>query len=183
LTTLEFLGGSGRIRIDGKLIESPIGEFEIKFEHKDFSFNGISIPWGDVFTAYISTGIPNIEVYLGLSSSAFLFRKVLLQTAKLLRIPLLKKLTANIIKKKITGPTKIERDSTKTFIWGRVENEKGEMLEEVYQVMEGYNLTALGAAESALRILNNQVKPGTHTPSLAFGSDYLNQVVIRKIYD
>ncbi len=181
LTTLEFLGGSGRIRRDGKLIESPIGEFEIKFKQKDFSFNGISIPWGDVFTAYISTGIPNIEVYLGLSPFVFLFRKVLLLTAKLLRISFLKKLIVNIIKKKTTGPNKIERNSTKTFIWGRVENEKGEMLEEVYQVMEGYNMTAVGATESATRILNNEVKPGSYTPSLAFGSKFLELFIVQKI--
>lgn len=181
LTTLEFLGGSGRIRKDGKLIESPIGYYTVNVKKENFSFNGISIPWGDVFTAYISTGIPNIEVYLGLSTFAFVFRKILLQVVKLLRIPLLKNIIADFIKGKFTGPDKTERDSTKTYIWGRVENVKGEILEEVYQVMEGYNMTAVGAAESAIRILNNEVKPGSYTPSLAFGSNYLDLVVIKRV--
>jgi short subunit dehydrogenase-like uncharacterized protein len=181
LTTLEFLGGAGRIRRNGKLVESPIGEYRIRVKKDNFMFNGISIPWGDVFTSYLSTGIPNIEVYLGLSYSVFLSRKILLSLAKLLRIPVIKKITSDYIKIKFTGPNKNKRDSTKTFIWGRVENEKGEMAEEIYQVMEGYNLTAVGATESAIRVLNDEVKPGAYTPSLAFGSKFLDLFVVKKI--
>ena len=55
------------------------------------------------------------------------------------------------------------------------------MIEEVYQFMEGYNLTAKGAAESVERVLKNTLKPGTYTPSLAFGSEFMDQFVIKKI--
>ncbi|MEW6196548.1 MAG: saccharopine dehydrogenase NADP-binding domain-containing protein [Bacteroidota bacterium] len=181
LTTLEFLGGSGRIRIDGKLIESPIGEYTITVKRDNFAFNGISIPWGDVFTSYISTGIPNVEVYLGVPKIIIHFKNFLLLVTKLLKIPFVKKLVQNFIGKNFTGPNKQNRDTAETFIWGRVVNEKGEMLEEVYQVMEGYNLTAKGAAECAARILNGEIKPGTHTPSLAFGSKFMDLFVVKKI--
>ena len=62
-----------------------------------------------------------------------------------------------------------------------MENSKDEMIEEVYQFMEGYNLTAKGAAESVERVLKNTLKPGTYTPSLAFGSEFMDQFVIKKI--
>ncbi|MBI1937434.1 MAG: saccharopine dehydrogenase NADP-binding domain-containing protein [Ignavibacteriales bacterium] len=181
LTTLDFLNGSGRIRRDGKIIESPIGEYTIKINRDDFSFTGISIPWGDIFTSYISTGIPNVEVYLGLPKIVITFRNFLLLFAKLLKIPFVKRLVQNFISRNFTGPDKQSRDAAETFIWGRIENEKGEMLEEVYQVMEGYNLTAKGAAECAARILNDEVKPGTYTPSLAFGAQFMDLFVVEKI--
>ncbi len=183
LTTLEFLGGTGRIRRNGQMIESPIGQYTVKVKKGNFSFTGISIPWGDVFTSFISTGIPNVEVYMGLPKIVFIFKNILLLFTKLLRIPFIKNVVGNYINKNVTGPNKKERDSTITFVWGRVENGKGEMKEEVYQVMEGYNMTAVGGAESAIRVLNNEVKPGAYTPSLAFGSSYMDLFVIRKIQD
>jgi len=183
LTSLEFTGGSGKVRMDGQIIDSPIGEYSLKIEKKAFQFYGISIPWGDVFTSFISTGIPNIEVYFGLSKFLFKVRHLLFIITRIFEIEFVKKLMSSYIKHFFSGPNKNQRDKTQTYIYGSVSNEKGVLIEKVFQVMEGYNLTAKGAVESAIRVLNNEVKPGTHTPSLAFGSDYLNQVVIRKIYD
>jgi short subunit dehydrogenase-like uncharacterized protein len=181
LTTLEFLGGTGRIRRDGKLIESNIGEFVIDIKLKNFSFAGISIPWGDVYSSFYSTKIPNVEVYLAMPGIVIKFRKLFLFLLKILKMKLVKNLVSGYIKKYLTGPTKSERDSAATYIWGRVENAKGEMIEEVYQVMEGYNLTAKGAAECAIRVLRNEISPGTYTPSLAFGSEFMNLFVVQKI--
>ena len=183
LTSLGFLGGAGRIRRGGKLIESPIGEFVVNIKLKNFSFTGISIPWGDVYSSFHSTRIPNAEVYLAMPGVVIKFRKLFLSFLKILKMQLVNKLVTKYVKKNLTGPTKAERDSAETFIWGRVENAKGEMIEEVYQVMEGYNLTAKGAAECAIRVLKNEIKPGTYTPSLAFGSKFLDLFVVKKIFD
>ncbi|MFA5805048.1 MAG: saccharopine dehydrogenase NADP-binding domain-containing protein [Melioribacteraceae bacterium] len=181
LTTLEFLGGTGRIRRDGKLIESKIGEYTIDLRMKNFSFCGISIPWGDVYSSYLSTKIPNVEVYIALPRLIVKSKLLLLFFLKILKVHLIKNIVAIFMKKTLTGPSKSKRDSTKTYVWGRVENSKGKMIEEVYHVMEGYNLTAKGAAECVERVLKNTLKPGTYTPSLAFGSDFMDLFVIRKI--
>ncbi|PKL83881.1 MAG: hypothetical protein CVV24_02715 [Ignavibacteriae bacterium HGW-Ignavibacteriae-3] len=181
LTTLEFLGESGKIRRNGKVINSKIGEFTIDFEKEGFSFRGISIPWGDVYSSYHSTGIENAEVYLAVSGFVMMFKSVILFLLKLLKFKFIKNIVAEYIKKNMTGPTKAERDSAETFIWGRVEYAEGDMIEEIYQVKEGYTLTAEGAAICAMRILNNEIKPGTYTPSLAFGSEFLDLFTIRKV--
>ncbi|NJD22459.1 MAG: saccharopine dehydrogenase [Melioribacter sp.] len=181
LTTLEFLGGTGRIRRDGKLVESNIGEYTIDFKIKNFSFCGLSIPWGDVYSSYQSTKIPNVEVYIALPRLMVKLKSLVLFFLKILKIPLIKNIVAIFMKKILTGPVKSKRDSTKTYVWGRVENAKGKMIEEIYQVMEGYNLTAIGAAESVERVLKNTLKPGTYTPSLAFGSDFMDLFVINRI--
>lgn len=181
LTSLGFLGGNGRIRRDGKVIESEIGEFAVGLKLKNFSFAGISIPWGDVYSSFHSTKIPNAEVYLAMPGIVIKFRKLFLSFLKILKMQLVNKLVTKYIKKYLTGPTKSERDSAETYVWGRVENAKGEMIEEVYQVMEGYNLTAKGAAECAIRVLRNEILPGTYTPSLAFGSEFMDLFVVKKI--
>lgn len=182
LTTLEFLKGTGRVRRNGVLIESPIGEYTVNVKLNNFSFSGLSIPWGDVYSSYISTRIPNVEVYLAMPWLAVKLRKLLTFFLKILRIGFVKNFVAHLIRKNLTGPSKKEREATKTYVWGKVENAKGETLEEVYQMMEGYNLTGVGAAECAVRLLNNAVSPGYYTPSLAFGSEFMDQFVIRKVY-
>jgi len=181
LTSLEFISGKGKIRRNGKVIDSPIGEFTVEIKHPSYSMYGISIPWGDVFTAYISTGIPNVEVYMGLPKLLFVFRKILFTLLTVYKIPFIKKISARYVSQNFIGPDKETRDNTETFIWGRVDNEKGDNIEQVYQVMEGYNLTAKGAAEAAIRVLNNELKPGFYTPSLAFGSKFLELFVKEKI--
>lgn len=181
LTTLEFISGKGKVRRNGHLVDSPIGKHSIKVKEKGFSFYGISIPWGDVFTSYFSTGIPNVEVYMGLSKTLYLFRSMLILLLKLFNLPFVKKISANYIKSNITGPDKYQRDMTTTYLWGRVENEKGDLIEEAYQIMEGYNLTAKGAAEASIQVLQNELKPGVYTPSLAFGSSFLDLFVIERV--
>ncbi|MDQ7817728.1 MAG: saccharopine dehydrogenase NADP-binding domain-containing protein [Melioribacteraceae bacterium] len=181
LTTLEFISGKGKIRKNGQLVDSPIGKYSIKVKTNGVSFYGISIPWGDVFTSYFSTGIPNVEVYMGLSKPLFIIRKLLTLLLKIYKLSFIKKISANYISREFTGPDKVQRDSTLTYVWGKVENEKGEMVEELYRVMEGYNLTAKGAAEAAIRVLKNEVKPGTYTPSLAFGSNFLELFVVKRL--
>ncbi len=181
LTSLEFISGKGKVRRNGKVVDSPLGEFSIKVKHRNFSMYGISIPWGDVFTAYISTRIPNIQVYMGVSKFIFVSKQFVVLLLHLFNIPFIKRVSANFVSKNFTGPDKETRDNTKTFIWGMVENEKGERIEQSYCVLEGYNLTAKGATESALKIMSNELKPGTYTPSLAFGSDFLNIFTIERV--
>lgn len=181
LTTLEFLGGTGKVRSNGKIIDSKIGEFKINLKLKNFSFSGISIPWGDVYSSFHSTGIKNAEVYLALPKIFVSLSSSIVFFLKILKMPSIKRMASNYIKNNLTGPTTEERNNTEAYVWGRVENSKAEMIEEVYNVMEGYNLTAKGAAECAERVLMNSLKPGTYTPSLAFGSEFLDLFVLRKV--
>jgi short subunit dehydrogenase-like uncharacterized protein len=178
LTTLDFLGGLGKVRREGKILNSEIGEFQVKVKSGDVSFNAVSIPWGDVFTAYFSTGIPNITVYFGISRIVIFLLPGIKYFLKLLSIKWIKKAVQNYIHKNIIGPTDKDRKMGEVFVWCKVENDKGESLERVYRFMEGYTLTAKGAAECALRVANGHVKPGTYTPSMAFGSDFMNLFVV-----
>lgn len=145
----------------------------------EFSFVGISIPWGDVCSAYHSTGIPNIVVYLGLQRFIFKFRKLLLPGIKLFSSSFFNNLIQRIVKNTVTGPNEKKRETSHTIVWGEVSDGKKEIF-EAYRFPEGYKLTALGSADILQRILNNSVKPGTTTPSLAFGADYMDKFIIEK---
>lgn len=182
LTTIEMMGEKGKVRRDGKIIDSDIGEFEIELAlDNNVSFTGISIPWGDVSSAYYSTGIPNIDVYLGLTPAVWKFRNSLNKIKNVLSNKSVNRFIQKIISSSTTGPSEQKRNKTETIVWGTVIDSKGNELTEAYQTMEGYNLTALGASESAVRVLNNEVESGTKSPSLAFGSSFMDEYVIKRI--
>ncbi len=181
LTTIEVLSAAGKIRKNGILVDSPIGEYKIKLVNDRIKFYGISIPWGDVYTSYYSTGIPNTTFYFAVPMLLYYFTWIIPAVKKIISIGYVKKIIDSFIRQNTYGPTEKSRNKTKTIIWGRVVNENGEVYEEAYRVMEAYNLTAAGAAEAVLRILNNNLKPGTHTPSNVLGYTFLNQFILERI--
>ena len=95
------LGEGGAVRKNGKIIHESLGK---KGMWVDFSVNGrikklfvMTIPWGDVATAYYTTGIPDIESYTGISPKIYRLLKLQFLFNWLLRTNFIRKL----IKKKI----------------------------------------------------------------------------------
>ncbi len=51
------------IRRNGRLISVPVGRLQRSFDYGDGERESVAVNWADVFTAYYSTGIRNIEAY------------------------------------------------------------------------------------------------------------------------
>ena len=61
-TSVEGMFRGGKVRKNGKIIQVPLAYKERLINFEIGKRNAMTIPWGDVFTAY-RTGIPNIEFY------------------------------------------------------------------------------------------------------------------------
>ena len=85
------------------------------------------------------------------------------------------------IEKTESKNTEEERKRASMIVWGEVENKNGEKIFEAYRFLEGYELTARGAAEATSKVLGDEVKKGTQTPSLAFGYKFMDQFILEKI--
>src|SRR6185436_12676748 len=55
------VGKGGAIRKDGKITSVPAAWKTGEIDFGEVTKTGVTIPWGDVATAFYSTGIPNIE--------------------------------------------------------------------------------------------------------------------------
>src|SRR6267154_1014865 len=64
-TMIEGMGLGGAIRKEGKIIPVPLHEGITTINYGAFQLPSVRIPWGDVSTAFYSTGIGNIEVFRG----------------------------------------------------------------------------------------------------------------------
>ena len=165
----------GTIRQNGKLIPVPIA-----YEVKEIEFGGMnrlcmSIPWGDVYTAYFTTGVPNIKVFTGVSrktlNGLLTFKKYKWAASN----ALIQWVMRRIIKKKIDGPSLEKRQTMLTHLWGKISNEEGKSVSLEMQTMESYQLTAYTAIKAAQKILEGKIEAGYHTPAGAFGSDFIDQ--------
>ena len=69
-TAVEGLVHGGKIRENGIIKKVPLAHKEREIDFGYGPINTVTIPWGDIFTAFHSTGIPNIEFYLARSKKA-----------------------------------------------------------------------------------------------------------------
>jgi short subunit dehydrogenase-like uncharacterized protein len=178
ITTLQKLGMPGAVRKNGKLVPEPIGKRGrwINFpESRQGSFM-MSIPWGDISTAYFSTGIPNIETYTGISKATWIFLKGQILFNWLLRMPMVHRIIHKIIKSRSPGPDDQKRDKAVSLIWGKVTNPQGKSLTARMRCPEAYSLTALTVLLIAKKILEGNFKTGYQTPASAYGEDLIMEI-------
>ena len=133
----------------------------------------MSIPWGDLVTAFHSTGIPDITVYTAVPRGIANMAALLRLSAPLLRSPGVVGFLQRRAAARAKGPTEEQRKSRTMSVWGHVENKFGKTVEGQLEVPEGYELTVLAALACVERVLRGDVAPGATTPSKAFGADFV----------
>lgn len=174
-TMLSQLGQGTFARIDGQIqrLDDPWQAVKIPFASGERS--AVAISWGDIASAFHSTGIPNIRVYQPVSKS---------QIRKLQRwnwlLPVvawspIQWLGRKWIKRNIPGPAEQQRQQSHSEFWGRVTNDACRSVEGTLSTPEGYTLTSHTAVETARRVLAGEVSPGFHTPAMALGGQYIEQ--------
>lgn len=176
-TAVDGLGQGGLVRKGGKLTTVP-------YAHKVLTVNFLnnqmlscmSIPWGDVSTAYHTTGIPNIETFIAAEPMAIRFARAGNYLGWLLRQPWVRRFAEQQVTKRITGPDEVKRSQAKTQVWGRVRNAAGQTVEARLSGPEGYNLTAEAALIITRKVLQGQVKPGFQTPAGLYGADLVLEI-------
>lgn len=173
ITFLEGPAIGGRIRRDGKLRTIKSTSLVKEFSFSDGSAQCTVIPWGDISTAFYSTGIPNITCYIGASKKDARSMRWMERLKFLLGPKWVQDLLKTYIEKYVKGPNKEERDADHTYVYGEVSNDKGETIRRVMDAPGAYMLTIFTATESFKRVLNNEVTSGAHTPSTAFGADFV----------
>ncbi|MFA5943683.1 MAG: saccharopine dehydrogenase NADP-binding domain-containing protein [Candidatus Thermoplasmatota archaeon] len=170
-TTIEGAARGGRVREGGRLRDVRIGHHVRRIDFGDGEKSAMTIPWGDLATAYVTTGIPNIEVFtatsqrrIAMARRAHLFRAVL-------GLAPVQRFLKSRVAGRVRGPDANQRDQRPTFVWGEVRNAAGSVKTARIKVANGYSMTATGALAIAEFVLNQRPAPGAYTPSLLCGPD------------
>lgn len=170
---IENMHRQGRIRRDGKIQTVP-GAWDIK----DIDFGRgasrvVSIGWGDVSTAFHSTGILNITTYMGFPIAMITFMRLSRYLGALLYTRTAKDFLKWLIGVLIpAGPSKEKNETGFSLMIAEV-SDGTKTVRGKLRTPEAYYLTALTSVEIMNRILNSDYKTGFQTPSTAYGADFI----------
>jgi short subunit dehydrogenase-like uncharacterized protein len=170
------LGEGGSARKDGKIIRVPLGQkaFQVDFGKKKLFV--MNIPWGDVSTAYFTTGIPDIESYAGVSPWVHKLLKLQPLFNWLLRTAFVR----NVIKRKVdqraAGPSDEMRSKAESLVWGQVADQQGMTATARLSGPDGYTFTAYSALLTIQKILMGKFAAGYQTPASAYGEDLVLEI-------
>ncbi len=171
-TMIEALPYAGAIRQDGKIRPVPAAFDAKKIEFSCGSRWAMTIAWGDVSTAFRSTGIPNIRVYNGAPPSAIKRMRRMRPLLPVAGLKPIKRLMQWWVGRTVTGPDAEARRTARVYLWGNARGAGGEAATATFDTPEGYAFTASSSVEAVTRLLAGGVEPGAVTPSLAFGSGF-----------
>jgi saccharopine dehydrogenase (NAD+, L-lysine-forming) len=171
-TALAGAADGGRIRAGGEIRTVPMGSRRVRAAFPSGARTVVSVPWGDVSTAYHSTGIPDITTYTAVPAAA-------LAAARVLRGPL-RGAAAGVAGRVVRGPGERTLDGSRSEVWGRARDAAGNTVTATLTGPNPYSLTA----DSVLRVmpLLAGLPAGFHTPSRALGADFaasLDGVTVR----
>ncbi len=177
LTSIQGMNGGGRARIAGELRTVPsawkLREFNFAANKKRLA---MTIPWGDVVTAYHSTGIANIEVYMSAQRSLINAARLTRWLAPIIAYTPLPALMKWRVRQGAAGPDLATRQKSRTYVYGEVKN-ADQQLHARLLLPNGYDFTADAALAIGQFLLDGKAtKTGYQTPSLLCGAEFVLQL-------
>lgn len=175
-TMIENVGKGGAVRRGGRITRVAAA-----FEERDIDFGDkvrhcVTIPWGDVSTAFHSTAIPDIEVYMSAPPSQVRGMKMADQYGWLLASAPVQSFIKWRIRSGAAGPSDDRRQASTARLWGEASDANGRRVQSLLTTPEGYTLSALTAVASVQKVMGGVVLPGFQTPSRAFGADFILEI-------
>jgi short subunit dehydrogenase-like uncharacterized protein len=170
-TVIELIPYGNRVRRNGRI---EMADSAVKTRLIDFGRGPVQatrLTWGDVFTAYFSTGIPNIENYAALPGRLRPLMAAMDYLQPILKLGAVRKL----LKLGVTaGSTAEERARTFTHVWGEVADDQGrKAAARLHGPEAGVEWTAQTALAAVQKVMTGDAPPGFQTPALAYGADFV----------
>ncbi|MBT2571406.1 saccharopine dehydrogenase NADP-binding domain-containing protein [Planococcus sp. ISL-110] len=169
-TMIQGLGSGNMLRRGGVLKTVPIGSQHRTIDFGRGSRSAMGIPWGDVSTAFYTTGIPNISAWIPMPKPQIYSARLLGAAGPLLSTNWVKEKLEKQVEKRVQGPDSQLRANSPAYIWGEAKNQKGVIKVARIRTANVYDLTVYGSLEIVRRLLNEKVEGGFYTPAGLFGS-------------
>ena len=172
-TAVENAGAGGAARVAGRIVRVPAAHDQVTATFSDGATRVCTaIPWGDVSTAFHSTGIPNVTTYAALPPGAVRAMKASRWLGPVLRAAPVQALLRGAVRRRVAGPDAEARAAGRSFVWGEATDGAGGRAVARWAGPEGYAFTADAALRAAHAVLDGRAAAGFQTPSLAFGPDF-----------
>ncbi|HJO36024.1 MAG: saccharopine dehydrogenase NADP-binding domain-containing protein [Pseudomonadota bacterium] len=172
-TAIENLDQGGMIRRDGELVRVPPAHRQRQVDLGSGPETVVTIPWGDVATAWHTTGIPNIETYTVVPPRLVPLMRSSRWFGWLLASAPAQSLLKAWLQRQPAGPSSAQRARGGAVVWGEACDGAGRCVQSRLHTPNAYSLTGWSAWTLASRALAGHVEPGYQTPARVHGADFI----------
>ena len=173
-TMLESIGEGGAIRENGKIVRVPMAYDVREVPFSIGTRTAMTIPWGDVATAFHTTGIPNIRVYIATHAKTVKRMRLMRPLLPIAGLKPIRRLLQKFADRR-SGPDEKMRTNARMYLGGEVRNASGATREMTMTTPEGYAFTVVSALNAVERVLES-TRPGAFTPARLLGADFVTTV-------
>ncbi len=178
------------VRRAGELTRVSFGHAMREVPFRGGTRMGLPIPWGDLSTAFRTTGIPNITTYIAvpraaarlLGASPPLLHRLGRALERGFERPFMRAALMAAVDACVADPSPRDREQGGAQLWARAVNARGDSREAWLDTPDGYAFTAEAVVLGLERLLHSPVF-GALTPALAFGADFVLAVSGTRRYE
>ena len=172
-TSVEGMASGGKVRRHGKIMTVAMGLRTRRIDFGNGERTAMALPWGDVSTAFHTTGIPNIEVFLAVGPGLLWAARI----GNLLGPVVGWAPVQGALKRRaaaIVGPDEAFRAESPCFVWGEARGPGGEVRTARVRTANGYDVTVHGSLAVVDHLLTRVGGDfGTFTPARLCGADLI----------
>jgi len=175
-TAFMSFGKESLVRVNGTLKSVGPKPVVTEIDFGKRKLRSVCISWGDIVTAYFTTGIPNIEVFMAASPGLLKSLKMALKLGWLFRIGFIRSILAKGIDRRPPGPSEDVLKNGRSLIYGKATDASGNIAEVRIETSNGYRLTADMAVLIAEKVIRGDFKTGFYTPASCYGPDLIMEL-------
>ena len=176
-TSVEALQHGTQLREDGRISTIASGTRIREIDFGAGTRSAMPISWGDVSTAHVSTGIPNISVYVPASKRTISGIRKAYRLRWLLGLRPVQNFLKRRIEKSVRGPDAARRAKMRTLVWGEASNAAGVRKVARIETPNGYDVTITGPLAISEFLLGSvPEQAGSRTPSQLMGADFVTRL-------
>jgi len=161
------------IRRNGRLISVPVGQLQRAFDYGGGMRESVAVSWADVFTAYYSTGIRNIETYFEADFASRVLYQMSAGIADAVRFAPVQRWLDFAAGAWPEGPSPLRRGSEKCVIIAEAEDSWRRRSCVRLETPDGYSFTAEAATAIARCAMRGNFVSGFQTPGKIYGADFV----------
>ena len=173
-TMVENLHQGAAVRRDGELVKIAAGSLTREVDYGRGPTLSMAIPWGDLSTAFVSTGIPNVEIYMAVPPATVKRLRRMRLLGPLLNLGPVQEFMKKQVEKKVRGPSASTRERTGCTVWGEVTNPLGQQQRLRLRTPNGYALTVTASLGIVDKLMQDApAEGGFYTASMLMGAEYV----------
>jgi len=170
-SAIEHADQGGKVRRNGDIVDVAPAHRTRRIDFGRGERTAATIPWGDVSTAYYTTGIENVEAYTAMPTAAANALNYSRLLSPVLGFPPVKETLQTLARTTMSGPSERQRREGACDVWGEATDGETTVTSRL-RTPETYALT-VDAATTAARRVAEEEPVGFETPAAAFTPEFV----------